>query len=349
MHVIHARNVNDAYDKGLHYIRSFSSDPEPSRNGPVYRSPVPVTTAYYNPNERVLFDQNRDANPFFHFLEGLWMLGGRNDAKWVAEFASQMATYSDDSVTLNGAYGYRWRHYFQYDQLVAAINLLRDDFSNRRVVIGMWNPHRDLVDQTSKDLPCNLGIKFFGRRENGTPVLDMHVYNRSNDIIWGAYGANAVHMSMVHEYVATMVGVRLGVYYQISSDYHAYVSTYEKVTEKGMPEWKATDLYVRPALNMVPSALVQNARHFDLELEHFLSEDPDPIRYANQSLVDASWMRTAWRAHKAGDTNSAMNMIVGNVLAADWRLACLGWLARRIKTPTATEETSYAPARPKED
>ncbi len=331
MHVIHARNVNEAYDKGLHYIHQLASDlaPEPSRNGPVYRSPVPVTTCYYAPNERVLFDSNRDANPFFHFLEGLWMLGGRNDAAWVKEFAANMANYSDDGVLLNGAYGYRWRNYFLYDQLVAAINLLRSDLTNRRVIVGMWNPHRDLVDQTSKDLPCNLGIKFFGRVTGKGSFLDMHVYNRSNDIIWGAYGANAVHMSMLHEYVARMVGVNLGVYYQISSDYHAYLDTYKKVIEKGMPDAKATDLYSKRT-DVAPMPLVTGVRHFDTELEHFLTEDKTAMRYANESLLDAAKMRLAWRWHKDGNTHKAMSVIV-ELNAPDWRIACLGWLQRRLK------------------
>ena len=32
--------------------------------------------------------------------------------------------------------------------------------------------------------------------------LCMTVCNRSNDMLWGAYGANVVHMSMLQEFVA---------------------------------------------------------------------------------------------------------------------------------------------------
>lgn len=348
MHVIHAFNVNDAYEKGISFLRGVSRTPEPSRNGPVYRSPMPVTTVYMNPDQRVLFDVVRDANPFFHFLEGLWMLGGRNDAAWIKEFAANMASYSDDGETLNGAYGYRWRSYFLYDQIPVVVNLLRNDFSNRRVVMGMWNPHRDLVDQTSKDLPCNLGIKFFGRIDpRGVRVLDMHVYNRSNDIIWGAYGANAVHMSMLHEYIASMVGVKLGIYYQISSDFHAYLETFEKVTAKGYePSASHTDLY-RGNERVFPSPLVSSTKHFDSDLDHFLEDRQEQIKYANQSISDAGVMRNAWRAHKAKATDKAIGIAMG-ISASDWRIACLGWLQRRLSQPT-TKETVNAPAKPKED
>ena len=33
------------------------------------------------PTKELLFDPDRDANPFFHFMEGLWMLAGFNDLK----------------------------------------------------------------------------------------------------------------------------------------------------------------------------------------------------------------------------------------------------------------------------
>ena len=47
-----------------------------SRNGPVLEFPEPVLICYNRPVERVLFYPSRDANPFFHLMEGLWMLVG---------------------------------------------------------------------------------------------------------------------------------------------------------------------------------------------------------------------------------------------------------------------------------
>ena len=52
----------------------------------------------------------------------------------------------------------------------------------------------------------------------------MTVSNRSNDIIWGTFGANAVHMSMLHEYVASALMLHVGKYTQISDSFHAYTA-----------------------------------------------------------------------------------------------------------------------------
>src|SRR5271154_5758040 len=43
-------------------------------------------TEYEKPDERVLFSQTRDANPFFHFFESLWILAGREDVEFLAQF-----------------------------------------------------------------------------------------------------------------------------------------------------------------------------------------------------------------------------------------------------------------------
>lgn len=57
----------------------------------------------------------------------------------------------------------------------------------------------------------------------------MTVFCRSNDIIWGCYGANAVHFSMLQEYLATYIGCPVGIYQQVSVNWHAYVEVFKKV------------------------------------------------------------------------------------------------------------------------
>lgn len=107
MHVLHVRNVNAALQRGVHLIFNEGVRRD-SRNGPVKVIPEPVTTVYRKPLERVLFAAERDANPFFHFFEALWMLAGRSDVHFPARFAGNIVNYSDDGDTLHGAYGRRW-------------------------------------------------------------------------------------------------------------------------------------------------------------------------------------------------------------------------------------------------
>lgn len=226
MKVIKARNVNDALVQGFEYLDHYG-DPRPSRNGDVIVAPVPVTTVYSNPVERVLFDPVRDANPFFHLAEAFWMLLGRNDLETMTRYVKNMANYSDDGSTLAGAYGHRWRNHFMLDQITWAVNRLKADPNDRRVIISMFDPWEDseAIKKGGKDIPCNLMV--LPAIRDG--ALDITVYNRSNDMIWGAYGANAVHFSVLQEYLAYRLDLEVGQYWQVSNNFHMYLETAHKV------------------------------------------------------------------------------------------------------------------------
>jgi thymidylate synthase len=227
MHVITARNVHEALPMALELLSEMGVLRE-SRNGVVSQMPEPVTTVYQKPCERVLFWHERDANPFFHLYEGLWMLEGRNDVDGPARYARQMMQYSDNGSTIRGAYGHRWRYWFEYDQLEFIIQRLKANKNDRRSVLQMWDATRD-ADTTAtpyRDVPCNLIATF---QISPIGALDLCVFCRSNDIIWGCYGANAVHFSMLLEYMALSIGVPVGTYTQVSVNWHGYISTMESV------------------------------------------------------------------------------------------------------------------------
>lgn len=224
MEVLSVRNVHAALPVGLDFLTKYGFR-QNSRNGEVLVYPSPVATVYEHPLERVIFWPERDANPFFHLYEGLWMLQGRNDVVPLSHYVKNMENYSDDGITLYGAYGYRWRREFGYDQLAVIINRLKKDPTDRRCVLSMWSPTTDLLKEQGKDIPCNLTVTF--QISNGT--LNMVVFNRSNDIVWGAYGANAVHFSMLLEYMAGSIGCQVGTYTQISVNYHMYLNVLKQV------------------------------------------------------------------------------------------------------------------------
>ena len=211
---IRARSVSEALAKGLRLMQDERAIREESRNGGVTVWDGPVVTHTLEPMNRVLFSPLRNANPFFHLFESLWMLGGRNDLPWVAQFNSQMKAYSDDGgATQPAAYGHRWRGYFCYDQLAVIIAELRENPGSRRCVLAMWDPgmrdhhvldhdrgprypnSADLLSAVagSSDVPCNTECYFTIRDD----LLYMSVQCRSNDLLWGAHGANAVHFSIL--------------------------------------------------------------------------------------------------------------------------------------------------------
>src|SRR5574343_240535 len=215
--VITAYTPDEALSAGLFWLSS-NGIKSGSRAGPVLVSPVPVVTHYLSPQWRVIFNAKRDANPVFHLMEALWMLAGRKNVGPLLPFNSSFNQFAEEDGTQWGAYGYRWRHWFGYDQLKQAINTLATDPTSRQVVLQMWDGSLDMQAVGKKDRPCNTNIYFSFHRD----VLDMTVCCRSNDIVLGAYGANVVHMSILHEFVSSAAGLPIGSYYQFSNNYHAY-------------------------------------------------------------------------------------------------------------------------------
>ena len=145
-------------------------------------------------------------------------------------------------------------------------------------------------------------------------------------MIWGAYGANAVHFSMLQEYMAARIGVPMGKYYQVSDSFHAYVDVLEKL--RGLvPDY---DPYFSFDYKVHP--LVTVAHVFDEELQKFMDQPPLTSKYRNTFLsVTADPMRMAYNLYRQGDLDEAIS-IAGTIQAPDWQKACSEWLYRRMKT-----------------
>jgi len=317
MLTITGRNVNEVFPIGLMYLRGEGKNRE-SRNGPTLELMEPVAVTYQCPEERVLFDVNRDANPFFHLFESLWMLAGRNDVEFLDEYNKGMAQYSDDGKGFNAAYGQRLRSGFGFDQLDEVIQLLRRNPDDRQSVLQIWDPN-DLGKDT-KDKACNLVITPRVRNRR----LDWTVFNRSNDYVFGMLGANAVHLSIIQEYVASMVGVEVGTYTQISNCCHVYTenNVYQRVKDAYL---SYGCLYSMGKVTPYPLVTYPNAWNSDLM--HWIDKPWSGRSYKDPFFERvAKPMAIAHRAHKE-DKNGLP--FVGGIEASDWRVACMKWLERR--------------------
>lgn len=328
MEVIDVDNVHQALPEGCLLITT-SGKMTGTRNGVALILPEPLCTIYRKPNQRVLFWEERDANPFFHLMEALWMMAGRRDVAWVGRFNSNIQNYSDDGVVFNAAYGHRWRHFFGTDQIRVIIHNLRLKPECRRQVLTMWSV-RDLLFQDTKDVPCNTSA-YFQIRDG---KLDMMVNNRSNDLIWGTYGANAVHFSFLQEVVASFVGVGLGSYHQVSMNTHVYDAMIAKA--KVLAEW-APDLlegerhadkdpYAKDYVSPYP--IVGNANWFrDLDL--FL--EGATRGYTNQFFPEVALpLLESFFNYKSKKLDVAMRF-AESCAATDWGRAAVEWLLRRKK------------------
>ena len=329
MKVINIRNVHMALPEALYQL-SLDGVKRDSRNGEVLMFPEPVTTVYRSPKERVIFWADRDANPFFHLFESLWMLAGRRDVEYLSRFNSRINMFSDDGKVFHGAYGYRWNTWFKTNQIDRIISRLKKDPNDRRAVLTMWDGSVDLLLTSGKDVPCNISAVFSINHEN---KLDMIVYNRSNDLVWGCYGANAVHFSILQEYVAFCVGVEVGVYRQVSNNLHAYVDIYDKLKHLAdeAPDGYTASWNDSPyqRKEVAPFPLMSTTKDdWNDDLRCFLSQDNmnyiDPFfRVVAQPMLDA------WNLYKKGMLVEAIYEI-DKCLATDWQKAGREWLTRRL-------------------
>lgn len=341
MYSISVPNVNHALPYGLALLRDRGVPIAP-RGKSTLEFPTAVATTYEQPWQMVLFDPKRDANPFFHFFEALWILEGRSDVKFLAEFNKNMANYSDDGVEFHAPYGCRLRYQFAVDQIDSAVSKLMKDPDTRQVVMSIWDPDRDWMP--SKDIPCNDMVLLKVRDGK----LRMTVMNRSNDIVWGAYGANVVQFSTLLCYMAARTGYNVGTYTQVSDSYHVYTD---------LPFWTAWleehqtaghiesvyDPYLDGSVNgnsIMDHKGEFHTGHFDKDLTEFFklydihgsltgvldNRDAFCTRYFKDIVLPMLSTFCKW---KEGLPDAA-NAISLDVQATDWRRAVQQWMERRV-------------------
>jgi len=395
------RDLADAFHQVVELFHTGRAlvEKTPSRYGDCIYHPEPITITYHNPKARVLLNPARDCNPFFHLYEALWMLAGRNDVAPLQYYVKRMAEFSDDGMTFNGAYGYRWRRYMiedgnadyvskhggmlepptYVDQLQVIINHLRANPHSRRAVLSMWNVGGDLLRiDNSKDVCCNLVVMFALRTDpvcptckgNWTPEraaeldespftcpncvgdpdniflpnrwLDMTVVNRSNDMIWGLFGANYVHFTFLQEYLAAHLGVQVGKYHHVTNNLHAYTNNWnpEEWLESGRDVQAIQNLASDTSKNHVP--LVHNWTVFDRELKDFVDINQNPTERSVEMIDSLNWdepffrtvaqpMFSAFHHYKLGSPAAQVRKRILQIKDFAWKIAATMWTETRYK------------------
>jgi thymidylate synthase len=286
------------------------------------------------------------------------MLGGRSDLPWVAQFNKQMASYSDDGgKTQPAAYGHRWRAHFGHDQLATLAEELKKNPGTRRAVLGMWDPwyihtydygegpvhHLGDLEKAvggSSDVPCNTQCYFTAREGK----LHMAVTCRSNDALWGAHGANAVHFSILLEYLAAKTGLEVGEMTQFSWNYHLYDGVLKYPVDEVIEDLDKTDYYdhlkVIESVQPTPIFHADTMEAFDSELPVFLDyakplPDVYRARRGRPPALEHPFLKgtalpmlEAWDTYKHSDLRLAVS-VTRDIKGADWKRACNDWMLRR--------------------
>jgi len=324
MHIIKVRNVNEAISPATHLLLEHGRVIAPRAGQATIELDEPLVTTYTRPQERVLLLKERDANPFFHLMESLWIIAGRFDVAFLTRFNKRMAEFSDNGDTFHAAYGYRLRYHFTTDQIKEALDLLQQEPNTRRCVLQIWDCDHDL-NYESRDIPCN-DLIFVKIRDQ---KLHFTVCCRSNDMIWGAYGANVVQFSMLQEYMAGMLEVEVGMYNQISDSFHIYLDNPQWLAIKELP-YGDYDPY---KYDVTPLPIMNTPNKWDEDLKQFLTYVDEwkleslSLEYKNNWFNNvAEPMYLTWRWHKENKTGYKYYT---EIHASDWRTAAYNWLSTR--------------------
>lgn len=325
-------NVNDAFCglvKGIH-SGVIPTQHSPSRAGYVYRVTEPVCITYQNPKRHVLWNSYRDANPFFHLFEALWMLAGCNDVDSISKYNSNIGKVaSDDGLMFNGAYGYRWRHYFDYDsykidQIEELIEHLKRKPDSRRGVLQMWNIEDDLMKiEKSKDVCCNTAVYL----EIVDGKLNITVTNRSNDLIWGTLGSDYMTFTILQAYLAASIGVEVGVYHQFTNNLHVYEKNWEPEKWLKAYEGEPGPFYYPEQFRGLDTSFLG----FNQDLGTLVNADfskETPTFYSGFMLNIVEPMMTTFELHKQRNYDAAI-LNAERIIEQDWRQASTEWIFKR--------------------
>lgn len=225
--------------------------------------PEPFLFKITNPTARIVTIAERKWNPILPFAESLWLAVGRNDLEFIGHYLNKMKEFSDDDEFLRGGYGPRLRKYnginddykiknpstidisrfgkSEVDQFDFICKVFEKDIFSRRAIISIGDPPKDCFTldgsiKITKDFPCTRLLHF--QKQPNSNKLNMTVYMRSNDFMWGASAVNIFNFTFMLEYFSQILKMDIGHYYHIVNNFHFYdefKETLQSISKAGKP------------------------------------------------------------------------------------------------------------------
>ncbi len=171
------------------------------------------------------FIKGRGLNIFFAIMEVAWIYSGSNELKPLQTIIDSYGKYSEDSISLYGAYGYRIFNKFGVNQVEKVIEELLENPHSRRAVISIYTAE-DLNNLTSLDIPCNISLLFKIRNNQ----LDMTVLNRSNDVYKGV-PYNFFVFRLIQFYISRGLNIKVGLHNHFTDSLHLYKEDFPRVAK----------------------------------------------------------------------------------------------------------------------
>lgn len=202
-------------------------------------------------NPRARLSRSRGRSPVFSALgELVWYLAASNSLDFIEHYIVGYREFSDDGITLSGAYGprifspRRW-DLPRDDEWQRVIDTLRARSGSRNAVIQLFS-NQD-AELQSNDIPCTCVIQFLVRRKK----LQMYVHMRSNDAFLGL-PHDIFSFTMLQEIAARELGVELGAYKHSAASLHLYDDTEDRRPRMGAQQYVDEGLHDVVAMPAMP-------------------------------------------------------------------------------------------------
>ena len=182
-----------------------------------------VVFSISEPRERWVTQRIPPISIAYALAELVWILVGSNESKVINFWNPILPRYSGKSEEYPGAYGFRIRQNFGFDQLDRAYYALKNEPNNRQTVILIWDPKKDFPNKNgepaNEDIPCNICslLKIRDRKLEWTQIM------RSNDVFRGL-PYNFIQFTCLQEILAGWLDVDIGSYTHFCDSLHLYTS-----------------------------------------------------------------------------------------------------------------------------
>jgi thymidylate synthase len=159
---IEGDDIGCVYDVLLSHL-SHRGQPVTAR-GFETREIINLTLRVESAQNNILVSSYRNPNYRFMVAEWLWIAFGLSTLAPLTRVNGNMAKFSDDGITLTGAYGPRIAHQTRY-----ILQTLINDRYSRQAVLTIWTPNPNW----SKDIPCTISMQFLIRNDklHGTVTM----------------------------------------------------------------------------------------------------------------------------------------------------------------------------------
>jgi len=331
----------------LHNLNSVISSPNIEVRGSITKELVAQNIFISDPLYRCYFVKGRNDNIFSKIAETLWMLQGRDDVKWLSYYLPRAEQFSDDGVTWRGAYGPRLRRYkgFRYnvDQLSNVIKILQEDSNSRRAIISIFDPSEDMCK--TKDVPCNNWLHFLMRQGK----LNLHISQRSCDILWGYSGIDTFSWSVLLQMMAYWLDLEVGYTHHFISSLHLYERHFNRATNLLDNNKDFSDIYVKYPNIYTPYF----STHFDdldaklwflFDIENNSREVPDQSEFELIKRLEDEFLEECCRMLfiyiyynrflEVGNSYTYnfenLGFLIHNLIPdSDFRIACIEYITRK--------------------